>query len=290
MCATQMNTSDNPELWDIQLSYWLFSDLRWQCPWLMASSCYFKTSHMMHATYDACVTAHSIAQSLNHKRLFQADGDSQSLLCNHRLPFPTRGNTWLDTHTAWQAVYNDDRRIRFQHNPVLVISAFYAIFWSFSTLLLILSWLNNQSTLTVLHATSKASSEVSKTSAVQTTMIQIYHCISRCPFFKSAIKALSQCFFTTPIASEPSIMAYWSTDVQRTITCFNCVKPSRPFPGISTTFAKLAEQPTRYAEVKTLPPYLSGESRSTFLETAEYSWATNMHFVKTGGSGNRGMT
>ncbi len=28
MCATQMNTNDNPELWDIQLSSWLFCKLR----------------------------------------------------------------------------------------------------------------------------------------------------------------------------------------------------------------------------------------------------------------------
>ena len=42
MCATQMNTSDNPELWDIQLSSWLFCELTRQlCPCLMASSCYF---------------------------------------------------------------------------------------------------------------------------------------------------------------------------------------------------------------------------------------------------------
>ncbi len=49
MCATQMNTSDNPELWDIQLSSWLFCELTRQlCPCLKASSCYFKTSHTMH--------------------------------------------------------------------------------------------------------------------------------------------------------------------------------------------------------------------------------------------------
>ncbi len=41
-----MNTSNNPELWDIQLSSWLFCELRWQlCPWLVATSCYFKTSY-----------------------------------------------------------------------------------------------------------------------------------------------------------------------------------------------------------------------------------------------------
>ncbi len=33
MCATQMNTSDNPELWDIWLSSWLFWELTRQlCP------------------------------------------------------------------------------------------------------------------------------------------------------------------------------------------------------------------------------------------------------------------
>ena len=48
------------------------------------------------------------------------------------LLFPTWGNTGLDTHTAWQAVHNGDRCIQFQHRPVLVISALYAIFWGFS--------------------------------------------------------------------------------------------------------------------------------------------------------------
>ena len=49
MCATQMNTSDNPELWDIQLSSWLFCELTRQlCPWLTASSCYFFALHTMH--------------------------------------------------------------------------------------------------------------------------------------------------------------------------------------------------------------------------------------------------
>ncbi len=39
MCATQMNTSDNPELWDSQLSTWLFCELTRQlCICLMASS------------------------------------------------------------------------------------------------------------------------------------------------------------------------------------------------------------------------------------------------------------
>ncbi len=38
-CATQMNTSDNPELWDSQLSTWLFCELTRQlCICLMASS------------------------------------------------------------------------------------------------------------------------------------------------------------------------------------------------------------------------------------------------------------
>ncbi len=33
MCATQMNTSDNAELWDIHLSSWLFCELTRQlCP------------------------------------------------------------------------------------------------------------------------------------------------------------------------------------------------------------------------------------------------------------------
>ncbi len=33
MCTTQMNTSDDPELWDIQLISWLFSELTRQlCP------------------------------------------------------------------------------------------------------------------------------------------------------------------------------------------------------------------------------------------------------------------
>ncbi len=49
MCARQMNTSDNPELWGIQLSSWLFCELiRRLCSWLLASSCYFKTSHAMY--------------------------------------------------------------------------------------------------------------------------------------------------------------------------------------------------------------------------------------------------
>ncbi len=51
MCTTQMNTSDNPiELWDIQLSSWLFCELTRQlCPWLMASSCYFFALYMMYS-------------------------------------------------------------------------------------------------------------------------------------------------------------------------------------------------------------------------------------------------
>ena len=69
------------------------------------------------------------------------------------LLFPTRGNTGVDTHTAWQAVYNGDRRIRFQDGPVLVIAALYAVFWGFSALPLTLSWLNNHSTLTVYRYT-----------------------------------------------------------------------------------------------------------------------------------------
>ncbi len=49
MCATQKNINDNPELWDIHLSSWLFCELTRQlCPCLAASSCYFFASHTMH--------------------------------------------------------------------------------------------------------------------------------------------------------------------------------------------------------------------------------------------------
>ncbi len=55
-------------------------------------------------------------------------------------------------HTAWQGVYNGDRHIRFQHIPVLVISALYSIFWGLSALPLDTDCIS-------LHVTSKASSD-----------------------------------------------------------------------------------------------------------------------------------
>ncbi len=64
MCATQMNTSDNPELWDIQLSSWLFCELMRQlCPCLMASSCYF-------FGFEYYVLAENLAWHTMHARSF----------------------------------------------------------------------------------------------------------------------------------------------------------------------------------------------------------------------------
>ncbi len=126
MCATQMNTSDNPGLWDIQLSSWLFCELTRQlCPWLMANSCYFFASHTMHAgnflqasagrllvteprTSDQQLgrlpvsnTAH-MCISQNAQSLWQAiihwqpsDSRSWHLQPLGLLLFPTRGNTEL---------------------------------------------------------------------------------------------------------------------------------------------------------------------------------------------------
>ncbi len=61
ICATQMNTSDNPMLWDSQLSSWLFSELMWQlCPCLNGQFLLFLWLHIrctcrgFNLAYDAC--------------------------------------------------------------------------------------------------------------------------------------------------------------------------------------------------------------------------------------------
>ncbi len=139
MCATQMSTSGNPELWDIQLSSWLFCELTQQlCPW-MASFCYFFASHMMHAgnileasavrlrvtkprTSDqrlcrlptgdrkcmwVCITTHTISiasasdHSLTGKERFTIAAFA-SIGCHC---FPHEETQDWTTHTAWQSVY-----------------------------------------------------------------------------------------------------------------------------------------------------------------------------------------
>ncbi len=89
ICATQMNTSDNPiELWDIQLSSRLFCELTLQlCSSLMASSCYFKTSHTMHA-WKVSITTQGLA--------YDARGDFVQASAG-RLPVT---NPWTSDH--WQ--------------------------------------------------------------------------------------------------------------------------------------------------------------------------------------------
>ena len=129
------------------------------------SSCYFKTTHTMYAedfsirlcyeteldirwtrwcsqatagglpvTNPALVTNYSVGLSCERHRMCLRHctfNRYHKRLFTDRLPFPIWGNTRLDTHTAWQAVYNSDHHIRFQHDPVLVISMLYAIFWGF---------------------------------------------------------------------------------------------------------------------------------------------------------------
>ncbi len=89
-------------------------------------------------------TAHPCVTACNryHKRLF-----TDRTAINNRY-FATIG-CHFQHNTQRDKLYNNDRRIRFQHVPVLVNSELYAIFWGFSALPLILGWLNNHSTLTV---------------------------------------------------------------------------------------------------------------------------------------------
>ncbi len=78
-----------------------------------------------------CHCMQSLSQAISHwqdRRRFRIATFLQPL----GLLFPALGNTGLDTHTAWQAVHRGDRCIRIWHEPVLVISAFYAIFCGFS--------------------------------------------------------------------------------------------------------------------------------------------------------------
>ena len=116
-----------------------------------------------------CTTLHAFAYHNTHnhycKRLFtDRHIDSRSLLfatSRAAAVSHTRKHRTGATCTASQAVHKGDRRIRSQREPVLVISALHTIFWSFSSLQLILSWLiPNHSTATVKEqVTPKTSSD-----------------------------------------------------------------------------------------------------------------------------------
>ncbi len=188
MCATQMKPSDNPKLWDIQLSSWLFCELTRQlCPWLLASSCYVFASHMMHAgnflqasagrlpvpkphTSDhrlgrlptgdrncTCVRITTCIMTITSDYSLTGTAIHDCYIWNHCFPHE---ETELGQHVQPQTVHKGDRHIRSQREPVLVISVLYPIFWGFSAFLLILSWLKpNHSTATVKeHATPNPSS------------------------------------------------------------------------------------------------------------------------------------
>ncbi len=66
------------------------------------------------------------------------------------LLFLTWGNTGLDTHTAWHAVYNCDRHIWFQREPLRLLN-----FTADSEL----TWNSQYTNCISLHATSKISSD-----------------------------------------------------------------------------------------------------------------------------------
>ena len=80
--------------------------------------------HMRLSLHTIAITSDSLTLRTN--------SDISIAICNHRLPrFPTRGNTRLDTHTHSVTSYDNECRIRLQHDPVLVFSALYANFWGF---------------------------------------------------------------------------------------------------------------------------------------------------------------
>ncbi len=141
MCATQMNTSDNPGLWDIQLISWLFCEFN-----VTAKSLFNRlVLGFMHHTRCARirfwldirytrelspgfrsrlpVTIHALVTNVlagyscdkhrtcvrtaryrYHKR-FSLTGHRFTMSAIHdRCSFPTRENARLDTHTQRQAV------------------------------------------------------------------------------------------------------------------------------------------------------------------------------------------
>ncbi len=88
MCAPQMNTSDIPELWDIQLSSWLFCELTRQlCPCLLSSSCDFFALHTMHA---------DVLQALAGRLPVTKPGTSDQRL--GRLPVPYTAYVCISQH------------------------------------------------------------------------------------------------------------------------------------------------------------------------------------------------
>ncbi len=101
MCRT-MNTSDNPELWDIQLSSWLFCELTRQlCPWLTAGSCCFKTSHTMHAKDPPSGYGTELDIRLT-QWIFQATAGFPLVNRNHRRVHNTSRQSLSQAISHWQ--------------------------------------------------------------------------------------------------------------------------------------------------------------------------------------------
>ncbi len=185
MCAAQMNTSDNLELWDIQLSYWLFWELTWQlCPCLMASSCYFFASHTMHAVSSsrlrkadfrspnhalvtngsigrllvrqaphvhASLHAQSLSKAISHWQAQRFTIAAFATIGCHCFPHEETQN-WgnMYSHKLYTTVIT-------AYDPTWTspynFSVLHAIFWGSSASPLILSWLDIHSTLTIHHYT-----------------------------------------------------------------------------------------------------------------------------------------